>query len=230
MPRRLNIRTGLAALAVAALAAVGAAVAVGSITVYSTKFAKAPQVKQMKKAGGGKKCKRGFVRKGKRRMRAVVARGPAHCRFRPPVQGDGPVSNHTFQVAGRIAKSGPKGARRSAYLSLRARVGEGSGYTLNVTPRRGRWELRRSPAGDEFPASGRSDAIRGLGGLNRLRLTTHGGEIRAFVNGTRLASITDPNPGAVTGTLLQFGLGHEAKTKKRIAAGFKMLRVSVPNP
>ncbi|HSI81654.1 MAG TPA: hypothetical protein VK919_13485 [Solirubrobacterales bacterium] len=230
MQSRHHIRIGLGALAAAALLALAGAVALASVTVYSVSFSKATQVKQMKKAGGGKKCKRSFVRKGKRRMRVAVARGPAHCRLRPPVQGDGPVSNHTFQVAGRIAKSGPKAARRSAYLSLRSRVGEGTGYTLRVFPRRGRFELRRSPGGAEFPVSGRDDAIKGLGGMNRLRLTTDGAEIRAFVNGTRVAAVTDSNPGAVTGTMLQFGVGHEAKTSKAVSAAFRMLRVAVPNP
>lgn len=230
MRSRHHIRIGLGALIAAGLLALAGAVALASVTVYSVPFNKASQVKQMKKAGGGKKCKRGFVRKGKRRMRVAVTRGPTHCRLRPPVEGDRPVSNHTFQVAGRVAKSGPKAARRSAYLSLRARVGGGTGYTLRAFPRRGRFELRRSPAGEDFPVSGRNDAIKGLGGMNRLRLVTDGAEIRAFVNGTRVAAVTDSNPGAVTGTMLQFGVGHEANTSKPISAAFRKLRVAVPNP
>lgn len=230
MPHRHHIRIGLGALIAAAALALAGAVAFGSITVYSVKFGKAAQVKQMKKAGGGKKCKKSFVRKGKRRMRVIARSGPVHCRLRPPVQADGPVSNHTFLVAGRVAKSGPKAARRSAYLSLRARVGGGTGYTFRVFPRRGRFELRRSPSEEEFPVSGPSDAIKGLGGMNRLRLTTDGADIRAFVNGTRVAAVTDPNPGAVTGTLLQFGFGHEANASKPVSAAFRLLRVAVPNP
>jgi hypothetical protein len=224
-------RIGLAALAAAALAAgVAVTAALGNVTVYNSTFSARADIQGLKKAGGGKQCARRLVTRGTPRMRAIVRSGPTNCRFRPPVQGDSPLPNYTFRVDARIARSGPRRARATAFLVVRARAGEGTGYTLRVLPRRGRWELHRAPASPQFPLSGRSEAINGIRGLNRVRLVTDGAEIRAFVNGELLAEVTDANPGAVTGTMLHFGVGHDARTRDRLFAAFNRLRVAVPSP
>jgi hypothetical protein len=229
MSLRRHTRIGLVAVAMAALSGAVVAAALANVSVYNNNFSKPPDVRQMKKAGGGKQCKRSFVRKSSR-MRMVVNRGPRACAFRPPVQGDGELPNHIFRADGRIAKGNPKGTRASAFLFARVRAGGGTGYEFRVHPRGGRFELRREPDGRAFPVTGRSEAINGFGGRNRIRLAVVGAEVRAFVNGTRLATVTDANPGAVTGTRLHFGVGHERSTSNNFFAAFTRLRLAVPAP
>lgn len=224
-------RIGLpAALAAVILAGAGAGAALGGVTVYDNAFSSRGDVRQLAKAGGGKKCARRFAVTGKPRMRAIVRRGPANCRFRPPVQGDSALSNHSLRVDARISRSGSRRARASAFLLLRARVGDGTGYTLRIVPRRREWELRRNPPSAQFPISGRSRAINGIRKLNKVRLVTDGAELRASVNRRLLVAVTDSNPGAVTGTMLQFGIGHRAKSNDDLSAALTRVRVAVPSP
>jgi hypothetical protein len=229
MSLRRHTRIGLAALAITALSGAVVVTALADVTVYNNDFSKRPDVRQMTKAGGGKPCKRSFVRKGSR-MRMVINRGPRTCAFRPPVQGDGELPNHIFRADGRISQGNPKGTRASAFLLVRVRAGGGTGYELRVHPRGGRFELRREPGSGAFPVTGRSEAINGFGERNRIRLVAAGAEVRAFVNGARLATVTDANPGAVTGNRLHFGVGHERNTSNNFFAAFTRLRLAVPAP
>jgi hypothetical protein len=218
----------LAALA-AAVCAAAAAVALANVVVYNNNFSKRPDVRQMAKAGGGKDCRRAFVRNSKR-MRVLARSGPRTCGFRPPVQSDGELPNHVFTANGRIPTGNPQGTRASAFLFARVRAGGGTGYELRVHPRGGRFELTREPDGGAFPVTGSSEAINGFGEPNRIRLAAVGAELRAFVNGTELAVVTDPNPGAVTGTRLHLGAGHERRTENNFHAAFDRVRVAVPSP
>lgn len=230
MSSRRSTRIGLVALGIAALSGAVVAAALANVVVYNNNFSKRPDVRQLKKAGGGKQCKRGLVRGKRSRMRVVVTRGPLTCAFRPPVEGDGELPNHILRADGRIAKGNPKGTRATAHVLVRVRAGGGTGYELRVHPRGGRFELRREPDNRAFPVEGTSEAINGFGKLNRVRLAAVGAEVRAFVNGTRVATVTDANPGAVTGTRLHFGAGHERRTSNNFRAAFTRLRVAVPSP
>lgn len=225
-----HTRIALVALGITALAGAVVAAAFANTVVYNNSFSKRPDVTQMKKASGGKQCKRGLVRGKSSRMRVVATTGPVTCAFRPPVEGDGELPNHIFRVDGRISKGNPKGTRATAHLVARVRAGGGSGYELRIHPRGGRFELTRDPGGRSFPVEGRNEAINGLGKRNRIRLSAVGAEVRAFVNGTHLATVTDGNPGAVTGARLHFGVGHERNTSRNFTAAFTRLRVAVPAP
>jgi hypothetical protein len=226
-----STRIGIAALAAAALLVGAAAVALANVVVYNNGFSKRPDVRQLSKADGGKQCKRGLVRRKKgSRMRVVATKGPVTCAFRPPVEGDGELPNHIFRVDGRISKGIPKGTRASAHIFARVRAGGGTGYELRVHPRGGRFELRRNPESRAFPVEGRNEAINGFGKRNRVRLSAIGGDVRASVNGEHLATVTDGNPGAVSGARLHFGIGHERSTSRNLSAAFTRLRVAVPAP
>lgn len=224
-------RKTVALLFTLALAGAVAGAALADVVVYKNGFSSRAQVKEIKKSGG-KKCKRKFVHKGKKRtmMRAILAGGRGACTLRPPVQGDEALPGYTIQVAGKVTK-GTRGAlRRSAYLSVAGRVGGNGGYELRVFPKTGRFDLLRSPNGQEFPVRGRSGAIEGIGKKNKLKLSTVGAAVRATVNGSEVARVTDPDPGAAAGTGLRFAVGNARRSGKSTVATFHKLKVSVPDP
>ena len=114
--RNLKLTRSVFALAAAALAAaaVGSAMAV---TVYDNGFGSRAEFKEIIKSGGGKRCDRSWRKKGKS-MRAAVKRSPTTCSFRPPVQGDNELPNHSVTVAGKILKRTDKGLRGGAFVEL----------------------------------------------------------------------------------------------------------------
>ena len=229
MTARARTRIGLLALGLTATAAAVAAVAIANVGVYGNNFSKRADVAQVKKAGGGKRCERRWAKKSKR-LRAVVSRGPATCGFRPPVEGDRDLPDHIVRVDGTIGMGGPKAARETAHLLVRARAGGGANYELRVYPRGGRFELHRRPDNAQFPVNGTSDEIDRVGRRNTIRLSVMGAEVRANVNGDLLAAVTDSNPGAVSGRRIHFGVGHDLDTTRDFFATFDRFKVWVPSP
>jgi hypothetical protein len=231
MTPRTPTRTALLAAATALVVALVAATALANVAVYENDFSSRSEVKEVKKSGG-KKCARKFVQKGKRKtMRATVKEGPATCSFRPPVQSDGELGDLELRLDGKVAKSTPNATRKGAFLGVSVRVGgNGVGYELRVFPHTGKFKLTRGPNGGAFPVNGTSNAIAGVGKNNTLRIAAEGARVRATVNGTELADVTDNDPGAVSGRKLRFAVGGERSSGKPVIATIKKVRVAVPDP
>jgi Domain of Unknown Function (DUF1080) len=231
MTPRTRTRTALITAATAVVAAGVAATALAAVTVYDNDFSSRSEVKEIKKAGG-KACGRKFVSKGKRKtMRAIVKEGPKTCTFRPPVQGDGELPNFELRLDAKIAKSTKESARRGAFLGVSVRVGgNGVGYELRVFPQTDKFELSRGPNSNAFPVNGTEGAIAPVGKKNTLRLSVEGARVRATVNGTEVADVTDNDPGAVSGQKLRFAVGNQRSSGKDVVATVKNVRVTVPDP
>ena len=231
MTPRTRTRTALITAATALLCAVVAATALAAVTVYDNDFSSRAEVKEVKKAGG-KACGRKFVSKGKRKaMRVTVKEGPKTCTFRPPVQGDGELPNFELRLDAKIAKSTKESARRGAFLGVSVRVGgNGVGYELRVFPHTDKFKLTRGPNSNAFPVNGTESAIAPVGKKNTLRLSVEGARVRATVNGTEVADVTDNDPGAVSGRKLRFAVGNERSSGKDVVGTIKNVRVTVPDP
>ena len=223
-------RRGVPGLIVAAaLLAALAASAYAAVEIYSNGFGSRHAFREIKGAGGGKGCERGWNKKHDQ-MRIELKRGPGDCTYAPPVQGDNSKPDHRFTARGKIGKKTNKGIRDEAYLTVSVRVGGGNRYELRVFPKGQEYVLRRQPDGAGFPSTGTNPDIGKIGKKNTLLLAANGNDLTAKANGTTLTTVTDSNASAVTGAKLQFGIGSEADTKKNTIGTFSKLLVSVPNP
>ncbi len=229
MHARLRNRIPLAALGAALLAAALAATAF-AVTVYSTDFSTRAEYEQIKRSGGGKACDRRY-REKQETMLVSIKKGPATCDYRAPVQGDSELPDHQVTVDVKLLKTTPKSVRGGAFVELTLRAGgSGVGYALTVFPEKGRYELRRGPrgGGNEFPAEGKSAAIKGVNKRNKLTLIADGARISALVNKKELVSVQDRDPGQVTGRKVRFGIGNAKKSGKDVVATVKSVAVGVP--
>jgi hypothetical protein len=226
--RTWRTSAGLGTLAIVAFAAF-ATVAAGAVIVYKNNFSARGEFQEIRRAGEAGKCSREWSRK-KEVMRATVKDGPKSCRYRPPVQADAPQADYTIVVEGKISKETPSSVRDEAYTAVAARVGGGKEYELRVFPKEGRFSLRREPDDGAFPAEGTNPVIKGVGGRNVLRLDVDGAQVKGQVNGTTVANVTDPNPGGIDGTKLEFRLGSTSSSSKNTHGAFDRLKVLVPDP
>jgi hypothetical protein len=218
----------IAVLGVVACCA-AAATAFGFVQVYGNNFPNKPSYREIKPITDSDECARDFM-ESRHAMRAQTKAGPRHCRYRPPAQGSGPQPDHRFDAIGKILKATPSEIRTDAYLSMSVRVGAGERYELRIFPKDKTYELRRKPGGPGFPSAGPNNAIRPIDEANRMRLLVEGARVRAFVNGTMLADITDAQPGELHGAKVEFGVGSERNTNKPTIALFDGLKLSVPTP
>lgn len=224
-----HARTRLALVGAVGLSIAFAASAAGLVSVYSNNLASKSQYRELSRAGGGDRgCHRTY-RSGAETMRVSVS-GSRLCAYSPPVQGDGPRPDHDFAVDGRILKGTPKRVRKAAYLAILVRVGRGDNYELQVRPKSKRFKLIRNPDGAEFPVSGESRDIGGVGERNKLRIRAEGSAVTAYVNGKRLARVTDPDAADFNGTKLAFGAGSRRNADNGPVATFDRIRVRVPSP
>ena len=219
------------ALLIAAAAALAvAATAFGSVAIYNNSMPNENSVKEMKQVEGGKPCSKSFRKKSKV-MRVAVKRGERTCAWAPPVQGDRDLPDHEFIAVGRILKEKtPKSVRDATYLSLQVRFAPKESYELQITPKGHKFKLIRTPNGSGFPRKGTNRAINGLGSKNVLRLKAFGAKVAAYVNGKKLAVVTDGDPGQVEGRKLALGIGSRKNAEKGPVGTFDNVRVLVPNP
>ena len=87
-----------------------------------------------------------------------------------------------------------------------------------------------APEGLRLPGSGKLKQIKPLDKMNTLRLRAFGTRIRAFVNGKKVASKRENDPGEVSGRRILFGLGNSRRAEKSIQGLMDNLRVQVPAP
>ncbi len=228
-PTRLTAKAGLAAAALVAAAAL-AATAIAGVTVYKNTFSRKGDARELRHADG-KHCKRDFQKKAGK-LRIDVTKGPELCGYRPPVEGDTDGPDHGFQAKVKFLRDTPKRVRDGAYAAVAVRSGKTSGYELRVFPVKHRFRLVRSPSGggSEFPATGKSHAIKGFNKPNVLFLKAVGSKVTAAVNGTKIVKATDSNPAQVGGRKLEVGIGHGKRSKKDVAGTIDSLKVQVPAP
>jgi hypothetical protein len=225
---RLSPKGTVLALAVAIVLIAGLATASADFGVYGNDFGSRGEFKEIIRSGGGKACDRRYRKKSKS-MVASVRRGRTTCSFRPPVQGDGELPNHTVTVDGKILKRTKKSVRGGAFLEVTVRAGGGgTGYSLRVFPKKHRFELRRTPGSSGFPVDGRDKAIKGINDRNELRVIARGAKVTAEVNGKEVAAVDDANPGQVGGSKVRFAVGNRKRKSKAVIATFKRVGVAVP--
>ena len=225
-PTRLKI--ALSAVIALALTGALAAVALG-VSVYTNDFSSQAEYDQVVRSGGGKSCDRVY-REEQNAMLVTVKKGPLACGFRVPVEGDSELPNHAIGVESKLLSSTAKSVRDGAFIEVTLRAGGGGvGYTLRVFPARGKFELRRGPAGGEFPVRGKDDAIKGVNERNNVSLVARGAQVSASVNGKEVASVQDSNPGQVTGRKVRLAVGGQKSSSKDVAVVIRRLSVGVPS-
>ena len=218
----------LTLLTAAALTLVAAAAAFANVFVYRNNFSSRGEVRELSGAGAGA-CDKTW-RRGQETLKMEINRGPRACLLRLPVQGDNELPDHDLRAEFMVLSETPRSVRDAAYAALIVRSGGGEGYELRVFPRQGRFALTKTPDGPAFPEQGNSPDIHGIGKRNVLRLQAFGTHVRAFVNGTKVADVDDPDPGDLEGTRLRVGLGHSEDSGKNVVGVLDNIRLAVPNP
>lgn len=227
-PRRRSLRIGAVLAGLLALAF--GATALAAVVVYKNNFAGKAGHRDVTFTGKGPKaCERRWA-KDKKRMAVTVKKAPKACHYGPPVRSTSPKPDHEFQVAGRITKKTRSSLRPNAYIAALVRVSENEHYELRAFAQGKRFELLRRPDGPGFPVQGTNEALKGAGGLNRLRLQAFGNRIRAWVNGAQVANVDDANSNQVQGKRLEFAVGNQGDSRRDTFGVIEQLKLSVPNP
>jgi hypothetical protein len=223
-----NKRRTAAAFAGACLATlVAVATATATIGVYVNNFANREAAKQILSAGGTH-CERQWNKKTQT-FGVTVKRGPALCGYRPPVTSDGDQPDQILEAQARVTRHTPKSVRHDAYVGLSVRNSASAGYELRVFPKGKRFSVKRNPDNGAFPVNGTAGGIRGINERNTLRLRAIGKHVKAFVNGHRIADVTDPSPGDVGGRKLEMLAGSTAHSKRDVIAVFDELHLGCPD-
>jgi hypothetical protein len=215
---------------VAVVAALGAAIAVAGVTVYSNDFSSSKAAKELRHAEG-KHCNKDW-RKTAKSLIVTATRGKTVCGYRPPIQGDADAPNHKFKAEEKLLKQTPKSVRDRVYVGLAVRAGKNTGYQLQVFPSEHKFRLVRMNGTDKVGVmdKGGSKAIKGTNKPNVLTLSAVGAQVVARVNGKKLAKETDHNSAQVDGRKLEIMLGYKKKRSKPASATFDNLEVQVPKP
>jgi hypothetical protein len=228
---RSRLKAGAAgALVALILAAAVAATALAGITVYKNSFARKSDAKELRHAEG-KHCRRS-LRKKAGNLRVDVTKGPETCGYRPPAEGDADGPDHSFEAKVRFRRNKSSGLRKHAYVAVAVRSGKSAGYELRIFPVEHRFRVVRNPSGGghDFPAKGKSRAIKGFNRANVLNLKASGSKVTATVNGTRVAKLTDSKPGQVGGRKVEVAIGSGKRSSKTVSATVDDLKLQVPTP
>jgi hypothetical protein len=224
----------LAAAALAGLVAVAALAAAAALatTVYTNDFTTEAEFDQIVRSGGGKQCERRYRAKTET-MHIAVRGGKTTCSFRPPLQGDSELPDHIVRLQAKVLKKTSGSARGGAFIEVDVRAGGGGvAYALLVFPDKGRWELHRGPEGGgaDFPSRGESNAIKPINKPNSIAFAAQGARLVVTINGKEVTSVTDDDPGQVTGRKVRFGIGNAKRSDKDVIAVVKQISVAVPTP
>lgn len=215
-------------LATAAVTLGGAGLAFGLVPVYENEFNSKSKFRQVAKFTGGKGCKK-FHERGKR-FGVSVETGETKCIFRTPVEGDGAGPDHLIEAKMKVNKSTAKSVRSQVYGAVGVRSGKKLGYELRVFPKKGRWEVHRTPSGNGFPITGKTNKANGIGETYRLSLRAFGNEVVAKVNGTKVLTRVDTNAARVSGRIATLAAANLKKASKNVRVTFDSVKVKVPDP
>jgi hypothetical protein len=225
-PVRIAIPLAVLGSAAAAAMALGATIPIYTNAMSST-VARAQLVHI-----GKSQCTRGGAAGA---LNLTVGKRTRECQFRTPVIG----SNLDMTVTARLLEGTPASIQSSVFVAVSLRNGDNGQYQLAVFPKKGTYQLRRDVppnAARTLLGRGKSPAVKAVGKPNKLRLQafpTATGETRltAYVNGTKLASVTEDahTTSTLTGRFSTVSVG-SAKAAKGAAAAFDDLTVGVPDP
>ena len=226
MGARIRKRLPGALVLAAAGACAAAAAAFGIVSVYTNNFSTADKGHQLSGAQGSHCDKR--VKNGS--LEVTVKKGPEVCGYQLPVEGESRRPNHDLQARMKVLRLTPKKLRKTAYVGLEVRAGGGSDYELRIFPKGHRYVIKRTPGGSGFPVSGQDGHIKPINTLNTLRLQAFGHVVKAWVNGAKLAAVSDSNPKDVRGRRAELVVSNGRKTNKDVIARADDVRLSVPKP
>jgi hypothetical protein len=229
MRKRVKTRPAVAAIAgVVALAACAyAAVAFGSVIVYSNPLATPRDGNDLRHfEGKGTNCSR-HVKNG---SLVIQVTGKDTCGYRLPLEGDKPQPDHALHAKLKLGQQTPKSLRRKSFLGVAVRYGGGTGYTLRILPTRHQFKLRRLPKEKGFNVGGRSSKIKGLNKWNDVRLEATGSKVTAIVNGKQVASVTDSSATGVTGRKAEIFAGANKANPVGAYGRVDDVRLTVPSP
>jgi hypothetical protein len=211
--------------------AVAAGIALANVTVYKNDFSTKREAKELRHATGDK-CVDRWSEHGKADT-IKVKKGPDTCGYHPPVQGDNSEPDHDFRAKLKIAKQTPKKLRDGAFVAVSVRSGKTASYELRVFPKGGDCSLRRSPGSGAFPVDCTAMAhghVNGSGHRNELRLRAFGNQIKAWVNKTVVADVSDTNASEVNGRKLEVAVGNTRHTDRDVIGSVDDLKLQVPKP
>lgn len=232
MSRKLT--TILLATALAGLCLAASAGAIGSFGIYANDMSTAEKKAQIR-ATTGRNCKRGGSAEA---LRVEIGKRTKECVFRTPVIG----RDVEIIVTERLLSGTPRALRPRVYLSVSLRRQKGMGaYQLLVYPLQRKYQLRKIVPGEDirYLAVGKQiSAIKGINEANKIRLrafnlinTRDKDDCRllVYVNGKRLAVITDKRSGGLQGRETGFSAGARRGANGAIAS-FDNVKVRVPRP
>jgi hypothetical protein len=141
----------------------------------------------------------------------------------------------------RLLSGTPEGMRKRMFLAANLRAGGGAKYQLAVFPLQRKYQLRKDLPGGQrrFLAVGKNiRRIKGVNKANVLRLRAFNLEgtddkddcrLLAFVNGKRMAVVTDENAGPLQGRFTGVSVGSR-RAATGAKASFDDVIVRVPSP
>jgi hypothetical protein len=231
MARRLA--STLAAALLGALVLAVSAYGVKAVAIYKNDMDSGAKRAQVLKVSG-RNCDRGG---SKRALRVEIGRRTGECAYRTPVVG----RDVEIFATERLLSGTPREMRKRMFLAVNLRTGGGARYQLAVFPLQRKYQLRKDlPGGErEFLAVGKNiRRIKGINKANVLRLRAFNLEgtddnddcrLLVFVNGKRMAVVTDPGAGPLQGRFSGVSFG-SAKPAAGATASFDEVLVRVPSP
>ena len=231
MLKRLAISLPLALLGALVLAA--GAYGVRAVAIYKNEMNSGEKRSEILKVSG-RNCDRGGSR---RALRVEIGKRTEECSYRTPVVG----RDVEIFATERLLSGTPRAIRKRMFLAVNLRTGGGTKYQLAVFPLQRKYQLRKELRGGErrFLAVGKNiRRIKGVNKANELRLRAFNLEgtddkddcrLLVFVNGKRMAVVTDSSAGGIQGrfTGVSFGSRRPAGGAK---ASFDDVIVRVPSP
>lgn len=223
-----RFRPFAAIIPVAALALVLAASASAAVYIYANPFKSKSDYREIDRVTGSKSaCDKTRAKNGGLK---VTVKKDVLCTFAPALTADRSQPDHQVDMTAKMFPKMARAAKRRSFLAVRARNGEGSHYELKIWPKISKYKLSRSPDVGALPIQGKDPAIKKLGEVNKLRLRADGARIRGYANGKKLVDFTDPNPDAVGGRSISFGIGTTQDVNNSPGGIVRKVRVGVPRP
>lgn len=208
-----------------------AATGYGAVTIYDNDFKSRSEFKTVRKAAGGKACDRTWHKRKALGIK-VKQKRKTTCAYEVPVYADRSGANMTVKAVFKVSSEDTTSkVRRGAFGLLAMRASNSARYQLRVFPKSGRWELRRGPASNEFPAKGKLKKAAGLDKRNKIVMQLSGDRINAWVNGKRvIKDKVDGSSAQVDGTATRVGIGQKNKAERPTTGFINLVRLDLPDP